>query len=364
MSASIIALADSAKHIIQIFELLEDRRMNYTFPFNKSEVLLSSGFALLWQSIDLRSDSKLIKDNQISLNSLVDILTRDSAIAGMEFHKVASSFVPITRRQSPTQSAKHVLFASQQGRLLDPMSEMSKHKSARKHLQAIASRWSSFGNRPKPEVAPRRATFAHLGPGAFQSPHDRTFSTLSTSSTRSMPVLPLKLQNLCSADLPSPTVNLDFFPFGEDDPSTIKGAPQKESLPESAWEEVLENIDNGGSNIFEGICGDISPRKRSSPYNEAEQVMPNSQGCGQQQWPISVVGLSSKDAVLQSVLSLSDESLTSGEEFLSGSGSHNGSHNSGTGLVNHDSPHESGAFRGIPIPADDHIDFGGSEAQF
>jgi hypothetical protein len=42
-----MTVADSAKHIVQILDLLDERRMNYTFPFNKSELLLTAGFSLL-----------------------------------------------------------------------------------------------------------------------------------------------------------------------------------------------------------------------------------------------------------------------------------------------------------------------------
>ena len=73
-SAAGIVLAAAGKHILQILDLLQERRMNYTFPLNKTALLLNSGLAILWQSLDLEDASKLVKDNQKSLTMVVGML--------------------------------------------------------------------------------------------------------------------------------------------------------------------------------------------------------------------------------------------------------------------------------------------------
>ena len=44
-----VALASSSKHIIQIVQLLEERRMSFSFCLNKNELLLLAGFGLLYR---------------------------------------------------------------------------------------------------------------------------------------------------------------------------------------------------------------------------------------------------------------------------------------------------------------------------
>ena len=47
--SSMVALASSSKHIIQIVRLLEERRMSFSFCLNKNELLLLAGFGLLYR---------------------------------------------------------------------------------------------------------------------------------------------------------------------------------------------------------------------------------------------------------------------------------------------------------------------------
>ena len=44
-----VALASSSKHIIQIVQLLEERRMSFSFCLNKNGLLLLAGFGLLYR---------------------------------------------------------------------------------------------------------------------------------------------------------------------------------------------------------------------------------------------------------------------------------------------------------------------------
>ncbi len=61
---SIVALAQSSKHIIQIIQLLEERRMSFSICLNKDNVLLLAGFGLLYQTLGLDRKGKLIQDSQ------------------------------------------------------------------------------------------------------------------------------------------------------------------------------------------------------------------------------------------------------------------------------------------------------------
>lgn len=92
-SASTLALADSSKHIIQILELLEERRMSFSFCLNRTELLLAAGFGLLHQCLDLKKGSSLVRDGQKLLRSVVDLLQQENAPGALTFKKLAVSLV-------------------------------------------------------------------------------------------------------------------------------------------------------------------------------------------------------------------------------------------------------------------------------
>jgi hypothetical protein len=357
-----MAIADSAKHIVQILDLLDERRMNYTFPFNKSEVLLTAGFSLLWQCLELPDDSKLVKDNQKSLMLLTSMLTRDSVTAGNEFQAIAGSFVNIGQRNCITQTPSHVPIDSDATRLLETMpAPASKHKSPRKQLQAIASRFSSFNNsRLKVEDAPRRATVPQLGSSQSVSPYHRAESTLSLSSTHSAPTVPLYTPTKPrSIEIPS-NLNLDYLPMGEEDDNAFQNTmPTKPPLNESAWEKLLTNIDTGHSSIYNGIYGGASPGDVTLQRYHTAPTVATGDDWAHETWPASVIDLTTKGPVPQSVFSFSEESLTSGEDLVfSGSGSNNGS-------MVHESVSNEASFKGIAIPnLGEDFDFDDFDARF
>jgi hypothetical protein len=357
-----MATADSAKHIVQILDLLDERRMNYTFPFNKAELLLTAGFSLLWQCLEMPDDIKLVKDNQKSLVLLIAMLTRDSVTAGNEFQAIAGSFVTIGQRKGITQAPRHVPIDSNPARLIEQMpAPATKHKSPRKQLQAIASRFSTFNNsRVKIEDAPRQATAPHLEPSQSLSPYHRADSTLSLASTHSAPVVPLYTPSKPrSIEAPS-NLNLDYLPIGEEDERSSQSTmPTKPQLNESAWEKLLTNIDSGHSSIYNGVYGGASPDDVTLHRYHTAPTLNTGDDWAQEVWPTSTIDLTTKGPVPQSVLSFSEESLTSGEDLVfSGSGSNNGS-------TAHESMCNEKSFRGIAIPnLGEDFDFDEFDARF
>ncbi|KAL9100869.1 MAG: hypothetical protein Q9163_003813 [Psora crenata] len=105
-STSIFALAQSSKHIIQIIQLLEDRRMSFSFCLNQNHVLTMAGFGLLFQTLDLDRKGKLIEDSQRLLCSVMSRLERDRARGAAEFKKIACAIISVERppKTAPTVS--------------------------------------------------------------------------------------------------------------------------------------------------------------------------------------------------------------------------------------------------------------------
>ena len=331
--------------------------MNYTFPINKSELLLSCGFSLLWQCLDLEDDSKLFKDNQKSLNGLLTILLRDSAMIGLEFQRIASTYIGISGLARPLVPSSSHMTISQANRHLNPMpAPESKHKSTRKSIQAIASRLSPSNTKQKSEGSARSRSIPTNGPACSLSPHLRTLSSASLSSTRSAPVLamtsptPRQLQPRPRKFEAQPTVNLDYFPLG--DPH-MSGSTSRERTPakgqphltDTAWEQLLTNIDltdTTPQDEIDGAFHDWTP----APDPDA--------------W--SIEELTTKAAVSQSVLSYSEESLTSCEDLVfSRCASNNGSTGSASTAIDSLESSTVGEkpgdmFKGISIPFDNDFD--------
>jgi len=181
-------------------------------------------------------------------------------------------------------------------------------------------------------------------------------------------------------------VNLDYFPLGEGSntprtqtsSTTIVPAKQHNEahphtlLAESAWEQLLTNIDLTDCN------------SNNTPPDNANGEYHNDWNLSDQDtdtWPISVVDLSlsskGSNTVPQSVLSFSEESQASAEDLVfSACGSNNGSTASSAATAmdslesslissapgdlgnDHDHGHaDADGFRGIAIPLDDDFDF-------
>jgi len=353
-SAASIILAAAGKHTLQILDLLLERHMNYTFPLNQVDLLLTSGFAIVWQSLDLDDDSKLVKDNQKSLTCIIGMLRNENAPAAAEFQKMATCFVPLeTRPISPPSSELEILTPKSRSSMASPAD--TKSKSARKQLQAIASRWSTFGNKAKAEDVTRRATVPKTGPSSL-SPAHRATSTASLSSTRSAPVMHLdnssSNQLTPSRTIDSPAINLDYLPLGDDfgDPPTRTSSstmlPPKNNTKQPAppvadagWDHLLNSLDNDAA-LYPDPTTANGPGLYQVPSND---WTPDS-------WRLSTLDFTTKAPVPQSLLSFSDESLTSGDDFMfSAAGSNSGSAGENLDLGE--------TYRGITIPVDDEFDF-------
>lgn len=330
-------LADASKHIIQIIQLLEERRMSFSFCLNKNEILILSGFGLLFQGLDLNRHGKLIKGSQRLVCSVIEILERASAPGAGEFKKVACSMISI-ERFAKDSSASTVLQRRSEGPMPAPQDTI---KSARKQLQAIASRFSFGATRSakQEQTSSRRATIPEIAPGKTVV-FARQDSQLSISSARSEPAIGHggRQDSICPSMLAHPDSamvqggrrrtpaqpeqrnhmtttlegpNLDYLHFGNDPVPTypISQNSNKASVSTTEWERLLGSLDSCQSNIYDGIYGGPSPDMLSTNTSPTHG--------GHLGWSPEVWGGDTNPEPRQSVLSISEESLTSGEDFSS-----------------------------------------------
>ena len=78
-SSAIVAIGDACKHIVQIVQLLDERKLSFSFCLNRNEVLIQAGFGLLFQTMTLDHEGKLIKDCKRLVCSVIEMLERGSA---------------------------------------------------------------------------------------------------------------------------------------------------------------------------------------------------------------------------------------------------------------------------------------------
>jgi hypothetical protein len=332
-------------------DLLIERRMSYTLPLNKIDLLLNSGLAILWQSLDLEEESKLVKDNQKSLICLTTMIQNESPIVASEFQKMAATFVTLDARPVLSPKSMSPDTAQRPSPIRTAVSD-PKSKSARKQLQAIASKWSSFNNKTRDEECVRRATVPQTTPAPQMQPH-RAASTTSLSSTRSAPAMaaavaaaaPNPLAPCRSVD--NPMINLDYLPMGDEFGDSQTRTSSSTMLPpkqqatsttsDSNWDTLLNNFDNS--------CGLYPDMNANGLYQvPSNEWTPDV-------WNLTGMEFASKAPVPQSLLSFSEESLTSGDDFLfSAPPSNSGSAATGEAidLTEH--------YGGITIPVDDEFD--------
>lgn len=311
-SSHYIAMASSCKHMVQIVQLLEERGMSFSFCLNRDELLVLAGFGLLFQNLNLESNSKILKDNQKMVNAVSGILKKSRAPCASEFGRVVSAFLP----PQPTKEKPAKVKPAKKPHALEetpPVSEspkalpaLSRHNSdsvvivnpvsslpasTRNHIKAIASRLTSSEKTPKLDSGESRRATVHnislhpkgvasqsqpsLQPAQPYNPSSLSrseparspvnmYSRPSSTSTRPSappPPPPPTSRSSTSKSRPPPvpkTLNLDYLAFDDEPAPTQNKVPAEPVKPEpqpTDWERLLGSLDNGTTNIFDACYG-------------------------------------------------------------------------------------------------------------
>ncbi|KAL8932796.1 MAG: hypothetical protein Q9216_006669, partial [Gyalolechia sp. 2 TL-2023] len=315
-SSSIVALANASKRTIQIIQLLEERRMSFSFCLNKNELLLLSGFGLLFQGLDLNRKGKLMQDSQRLVCSMMTILQRNAAFGSAEFQRVACAMVRVEKSSRPMQAVKA---SSHTWNKSDGAMEVprTKAKTARKQLQAMASRFSTsnISAVKKENLVERRVTAPTSSARDNQFARDDTQLSVSPANSepiRSQPHDLGRKRNTSMAAGMFDVPNLDYLSFGDDGgpipsyPSTgggnaTKGPPGDEGTGCLSSPSLSVPLDNFfASTDAPGPC--IAPSPSTAQFDWGADL-----------WTLPADG--NGQAGAQSVLSFTEEELTSGEEW-------------------------------------------------
>ncbi|KAI1425677.1 fungal-specific transcription factor domain-containing protein [Xylaria sp. FL1777] len=348
---ALLATADSSKHIIQIIQLLEERSMSFSFCLNKTDILVLCGVTLLYQGLELKHDSKLMKDIERLTNVVLKTLQKGRAAGICDLKRVARMLImvgepspSVSMQKSPSITiaapprasppATTYTKGSPYGRHAGPAMSETDLLSQQEKLRRMTMPSSS--TRPELYRSQSRASFDHASTDQPTSQADHRFS-ISQIQQRMMRMSPaqrtkpnmdyLSLGNNTASNPQPLSPNQNQIPPSQPIPpshqppaSLYPPTPATKGISGggislSEWEALLGAMDGGQINVYDAIYGGPAlsletPTSAATNYTE----------WAQDPWDLSSFNIRDLDLSTnppQSVLSLSDESLSSGEDLSS-----------------------------------------------
>ncbi|KFX92254.1 hypothetical protein V490_05484 [Pseudogymnoascus sp. VKM F-3557] len=347
-SPSLISVADSSKHAIQIIQLLEERSMSFSFCVNKNEMLTLCGLSLLYQGLDLKKEGKLLKDGQRLVSAVENYLDSFKAPGAADFRKLVSSLAPTETPKTFDHGNQHVAapthshngrqnHQSVTSRYTNPSSidtELLQQQERMRRATLNSIPMLGLGNQSgsrhkKPDSTSRSKSYHSSTPRQPQPPPTPSLMSTSTkprssSNSEAGPNLNyLALSSAPSSDGLRRSRSVVQQRNNEIQPQQYKTP----NLAPSEWETLLGSLDSGNSNIFDAVYGGSVPGMSvavSNGANTGGQHTASLSSSGYGDWDLSpdawdMTALSMADcdasATTQSVLSLSEESLSSGDDL-------------------------------------------------
>lgn len=96
-SHSFLAMAESSKHIIQIIQLLSERKLGFSFCLDRNYLLITSGFAILYGAVHYQQKGSLAKESEKLVSGVVHELERAGYDKVGVFRKVAETIVHVEK---------------------------------------------------------------------------------------------------------------------------------------------------------------------------------------------------------------------------------------------------------------------------
>lgn len=288
---ALLAISNASKHIVQIVQLLEERNMIFSFCLNKHDLLLVCGMTLLYQAIDLKRDSKLIRDNERLVNGVLKIVDKEKAPGSWDLRRIASRLVNVepsdTAMPPPTRGSPATTTSS---RKTSPALTQGRRKSS--SSQSPATQTTDAAAPPPPPASAtendllqqqqrmRRMTMPQLEesrPKFRRSPSRQSFDSVTPNTSQRDSSYPPAVKRASSRA----HTNLDYLSLS-DTPSQsrqpsppghtmlppppsshskshhhLSGAGLKAATPVNAadWEVLLGSLDGGLNNVYDAIYG-------------------------------------------------------------------------------------------------------------
>ncbi|KAI0009873.1 fungal-specific transcription factor domain-containing protein [Xylariaceae sp. FL0662B] len=353
---ALITVGESSKHIVQIIQLLEERSMSFSFCLNKTDVLVLCGMSLLYHTLDLKHESKLMKDAERLVNAVIRILQRMKAPGTYDLKRVASMLitVDVPTQPTPTRASPDTTMAAPPSRT-SPQLSLSKKSPymADRHAGACMSETdllsqqeklrrmtipyihtarpdtyrpqsrASLDNSNAEHAMPRRdhrlsisqiqQTMMRLSP---THKFKRSLDYLSLNNTQSsgpQSTSPLQPQNPPLQPMAQPqTQQAQMYPTNQMPNKGGSGG----GVSISEWEALLGAMDGGQVNVYDAIYGGPALSLTETPTSAAT----NFSDWSPDSWDLSGINIgdqATNPAAPQSVLSISDDSLSSVDDHTS-----------------------------------------------
>lgn len=350
-SSSVMSLADSSKHIIQIVQLLEERTMSFSFCLNKNEMLTLCGLSILYQGLDLKQEGKFMQESQRLVVCVINLLEKVRAPGATDFKRLALSMIkmelpspipincnitsmpaPTSSKSTPSPSLSRQQLRPQlyrQSSLTmsenDLLSQQEKlrrstmpHISLSRQEYPAIRRTSNEATRSKSPMSRReyRASTSTL-PTALQprklkneNPPNLDYLSLSNTPVPSQPQSPVQSRHKGPTQTQSNSnVHTPIFPQ-----TTYTANNKGSGVSVSEWEVLLGSLDGGQTNLYDAIYGGPA---LSLSDNTANTTPNYGDWSPDSHWDMSSLTMSDFTAApaARSVLSFSEESLSSGEDL-------------------------------------------------
>lgn len=281
---------------------------------NRKEIVLMSGLGLLWQTLGLKRDSKLAKESQKLLSTIIDQLTSESASAASEFSNVAGTLISLDGGKGGAKSQDTSAAAQRSSK--SPKKQMQSWK------QRLAASMPNQGQRQ--ESQSRRATISGASPSIDHS-HIRSSSHTSLPSVQPEHIHSPHYQDTYPVAPSSTMYDSHSRAMSCSGPSDVSNG----AITVADWEFVLSDMDRGYSNIFTGIYGGKECGEDTGPFasitaeyggQKPQTSMPmtapqDMQGLSPEAWSATSSDIPLKQEMTsQSVLSYSEDSMAGGSD--------------------------------------------------
>lgn len=344
---ALMSIADSSKHVVQIIQLLEERSMIFSFCLNKCDLLTVCGMTLLYQAIGLKEESKLMREHERLVNSVIKMIDHAKAPGSWDFKRIAGRLVSVYQPANLTPPASE---SSREGSLSSPpqlstaaVSDFKSPYTLGRHPDATASESDLHYQQQRarrmtmPHTAGQKSGFYHgASCQSLDSPQDSHMSQRQHRVSMSQ-AAKMRCQDSTAA---RQRQNLDYLSLGNTPAQSRSTSPPRHgsqmssstpqqqtqptlpqghmrakvpsSLSSSEWEVILGQMEGGLNNVYDAIYGGQGfVNEQPPPPSQRNDWSPDS-------WDLSNFSIgefNTGPAAPQSVLSLSDESLSSGEEI-------------------------------------------------
>lgn len=353
-ASALITVGESSKHIVQIIELLEERSMSFSFCLNRTDVLVLCGTSLLYQSLELKHESKIMKDVERLVNSVLKMLLKTKAPGSYDLKRVASTLVTIDVPSQSTsmRTSPDTAMAAPPSRT-SPLLNVSRKKSPYSAGRVAGATMSETDLLSQQEKL-RRMAIPNTQTTRQEIHRTQSRASLDMSAEQAMPRRDHRfsisqIQQTMMRMSPSHRSkqrNLDYLSLNDAQAETQPSPPNQTRTPSqplahsqhqrpqpynpnqvinkggssggvsiSEWEALLGAMDGGQINVYDAIYGGPALSLTETPTSAGTmgEWSPES-------WDLSsfnIGELTTNPGAPQSVLSISDESLSSGDDLTS-----------------------------------------------